>query len=54
MKVVATFPENSHPPIRYPIAATTAATADGAKYVEFVRSKASQEIFKKYGFEPVK
>jgi len=54
VKVVATFPENSHPPIRYPIAATTSATADGAKYVEFVRSKASQEIFKKHGFEPVK
>lgn len=53
VKVVGTFPENSHPPIRYPIAATTAATADGTKYVDFVRSKASQEIFKKYGFSPV-
>jgi molybdate transport system substrate-binding protein len=54
VKVVGTFPETSHPPIRYPIAATTAATAEGTKYVEFVRSKASQEIFRKYGFEPVK
>jgi molybdate transport system substrate-binding protein len=53
VKVVGTFPENSHPPIRYPIAATPAATAEGAKYVEFVRGKASQEIFRKYGFEPV-
>ena len=54
VKVVGTFPPDSHPPIRYPVAATTAATADGTKYVEFVRSKASQEIFRKYGFEPVK
>ena len=54
VKVVGTFPESSHPPIRYPVAATTAATAEGAKYVEFVRSKASQEIFRKYGFEPAR
>jgi molybdate transport system substrate-binding protein len=51
VKVVGIFPADSHPAIRYPIAATTAATADGTKYVEFVRSKASQEIFAKYGFE---
>jgi molybdate transport system substrate-binding protein len=54
VKVVGTFPENSHPPIRYPIAATAAASTDGTKYVDFVRSKASQEILRKYGFEPVK
>ena len=54
VKVVGTFPENSHPPIRYPIAATTAATADGTKYVDFVRNPVSQEIFRKYGFEPVR
>jgi molybdate transport system substrate-binding protein len=52
VKVVGTFPADSHPPIRYPIAATTAATGDGTKYVDFVRSKASQEIFRKYGFDP--
>jgi molybdate transport system substrate-binding protein len=54
VKVVGTFPENSHAPIRYPIAATTAVTAEGAKYLDFVRSSASREIFRKYGFEPVK
>ena len=54
VKVVGTFPADSHPAIRYPIAATTAGTAEGAKYVDFVRSKGSQEIFRKYGFEPVK
>ena len=54
VKVVGTFPADSHPPIRYPIAATTAATTDGTKYAEFVRSKASQDIFRKYGFGAVK
>jgi len=54
VKIVGTFPEDSHPPIRYPIAATTAASADGKNYLDFVRSRASQEIFRKYGFEPVK
>ncbi len=54
VKVVGIFPADSHPPIRYPIAATTAATADGVKFAEFVRNKESLEVFKKYGFEPVK
>ena len=54
VKVVGIFPADSHPAIRYPIAATTAATADGTQYVDFVRSKQSQAIFRKYGFEPVK
>jgi molybdate transport system substrate-binding protein len=54
VRVVGIFPADSHTPIRYPIAATTSATAEGAKYVDFVRSQASQEIFGKYGFEPVK
>ena len=54
VKVVGTFPADSHPPIRYPIAATTSATADGTKYADFVRSKASQEVFRKYGFDAVK
>ncbi len=54
VKIVGTFPANSHPPILYPIAATTAASANGAKFTDFVRSKESREIFKKYGFEPVK
>lgn len=54
VKIIGTFPENSHPPIRYPIAATASASTDGTKYVDFVRSKVSQEILKKYGFTPVK
>ena len=54
VKVVGTFPADSHAPIRYPIAVTTSATLDGGKYADFVRSTASQEIFRRYGFEPLK
>lgn len=54
VKIVGTFPADSHPPIRYPIATTTAATGDAVKYVEFVRSKESAAVFRKYGFEPLK
>jgi molybdate transport system substrate-binding protein len=54
VKIVGVFPADSHPVIRYPIAATTAVTPDGMKYVDFVRSKQSQDVFRKYGFEPVK
>ena len=32
----------------------TAATAHAAKYIDFVRSKDSAAIFRKYGFVPLK
>jgi molybdate transport system substrate-binding protein len=54
VKVVGTFPADSHPPIRYPVAATNTATSDGVRFAVFVRGAESREIFKKYGFEPVK
>jgi molybdate transport system substrate-binding protein len=53
VKVVGIFPESSHRPIRYPIAAVATASAEGTKYLQFVRSAASREIFERYGFEPV-
>jgi molybdate transport system substrate-binding protein len=53
VKVVGMFPEDSHPAIRYPISATTAATPEAARYVEFVRGRESAAIFRKYGFRPV-
>ena len=54
VKIVGTFPRDSHAPIRYPIAVTTAGSAEGAKYAEFVRSGESAEIFARYGFEVLK
>ena len=51
VKIVATFPENSHPPIVYPIALTTnAANANAAKLTAFLRSDAGRKLFESKGF----
>jgi molybdate transport system substrate-binding protein len=51
VKIVGVFPEDSHPPVTYPVAATTAGKhADTAKYLQFLRTGAAKAIFEKYGF----
>jgi molybdate transport system substrate-binding protein len=50
VKIVGAFPEGSHPPIIYPVAATTNANAETAAYLAFLRSSAAKTIFEKYGF----
>ena len=50
VKIVGTFPADSHPPIIYPVAATTTAKPEAADYLAFLRSAASKTILEKYGF----
>jgi molybdate transport system substrate-binding protein len=50
VKIVGTFPPDSHPPIIYPVAATTAAKAETTDYLAFLRSSAAKTILEKYGF----
>jgi molybdate transport system substrate-binding protein len=50
VKVVATFPEDSHDPIIYPVAATINAKPDVAPYLAFLRSADAKAIFESYGF----
>jgi molybdate transport system substrate-binding protein len=50
VKVVAVFPEDSHPPIIYPAAATTVAKPDATPYLAFLRGSAAKTIFEGYGF----
>ncbi|ASQ02763.1 molybdate ABC transporter substrate-binding protein [Sinorhizobium meliloti WSM1022] len=51
VKVVGTFPEDSHPPIIYPVAITTdSRNADAAAYLEFVRSPEAAALFQAEGF----
>jgi molybdate transport system substrate-binding protein len=50
VRIVGTFPADSHPPIIYPVAATTAAKADAAGYLAFLRSSVAKTILEKYGF----
>src|SRR6202046_1508564 len=50
VKIVGTFPADSHPPIIYPVAATTTAKTEPADYLACLRSSASKTILEKYGF----
>lgn len=50
VKLLDTFPENSHPPIRYPIAVTAKGGANARRFASFVASKPAAAIFEKYGF----
>lgn len=50
VKIVGTFPADSHPPIIYPVAATTTAKPETADYLAFLRSGAAKTILEKYGF----
>jgi molybdate transport system substrate-binding protein len=54
VKVVDVFPANSYPPITYPIALTAGAGADAARFVAFLSSREGSEIFRKYGFQPLR
>jgi molybdate transport system substrate-binding protein len=50
VKVVGTFPDDSHPPIIYPVGATVSAKPDATPYLAFLRSQAAKTIFESYGF----
>jgi len=58
VKIIGVFPESSHPPITYPVAAIAASkNASTARYLRFLQTPAAKAIFEKYGFrfliEPV-
>jgi molybdate transport system substrate-binding protein len=50
VKIVGTFPADSHPPIIYPVAATSNARPGATDYLAFLRTPAAKTIFEKYGF----
>jgi molybdate transport system substrate-binding protein len=51
VRVVDTFPESSHPPITYPVAATKVGQTAALDYLQFLRSAAASSIFTKAGFK---
>jgi molybdate transport system substrate-binding protein len=51
VKIVGTFPADSHPAIIYPVAATTTAKPEASNYLAFLRSMTAKTIFEKYGFK---
>jgi molybdate transport system substrate-binding protein len=50
VKIVGTFPADSHPAIIYPVAATATAKPDATGYLAFLKTSAAKAIFEKYGF----
>jgi molybdate transport system substrate-binding protein len=52
VRVVDVFPADSHMPIIYPAALSTAAGADAVKFLAYIRGPAGDLAFKHYGFTP--
>jgi molybdate transport system substrate-binding protein len=50
VKIIGSFPADSHAPIIYPFTATTDAKAEAADYLVFLRSSEAKAVFEKYGF----
>jgi molybdate transport system substrate-binding protein len=49
--IVATFPDDSHPPIRYPVAILTkSANPDAARFLDYLKSPTATEVFKHLGY----
>jgi molybdate transport system substrate-binding protein len=54
VRVIDTFPENTHAPITYPGATLKGAKIQSAAYLEFLGSEAAGETWKKFGFLELK
>jgi molybdate transport system substrate-binding protein len=50
VRIIGTFPADSHPPIVYPVAATVTAKPEASIYLSYLRSTAAKAIFERYGF----
>ncbi len=51
VKVIGTFPENTHPPIIYPIALTANAShPDAAAFLAYLKSARAKPVFEAQGF----
>jgi molybdate transport system substrate-binding protein len=51
VRIAGIFPEESHTPIRYPVAAVASRISpDGARFIAFLDSPTARAIFKRYGF----
>ena len=52
VRIVATFPEDSHAPIIYPAAVATEATSpDAAAFMQFLRTETAAALFERQGFK---
>jgi molybdate transport system substrate-binding protein len=51
VRIVDVFPESSHAPISYPVAATSPASNEARAFIAFLRSDAARAIFTRAGFK---
>jgi molybdate transport system substrate-binding protein len=54
VRIVDTFPRDSHAPIVYPLALTNSAKADAAKFIAYLRAPEGDAAFVHYGFKPLR
>jgi molybdate transport system substrate-binding protein len=52
--VIGTFPQDTHPPIIYPIALTRSAHPDAATFLAYVKSAKAKPLFEAQGFTVLK
>jgi molybdate transport system substrate-binding protein len=50
VKIIGVFPDDSHPPIVYPVALTINAKPEATQYLTFLRTQAAKSVFEGYGF----
>jgi molybdate transport system substrate-binding protein len=50
VKILGVFPENTHPPIIYPAAATAASKTDALAFLSFLKTPAADRVFEEKGF----
>ena len=50
VKVVGTFPANSHPPILYPVALTASARPEAREFLDYLTSAKAKPFFETEGF----
>jgi molybdate transport system substrate-binding protein len=54
VKVIGTFPPDSHPPIVYPVALTASTTNPDAKaFLDFLKSPAARPAYVRQGFSVI-
>jgi molybdate transport system substrate-binding protein len=50
VRIVDTFPANTHPPITYPAAVLNGSRSEARAFVEFLRGRGARSTWHKYGF----
>jgi molybdate transport system substrate-binding protein len=53
VRIVDTFPADTHPPIVYPAALTTSARPEAGRYLSFLSGEEARAIFARHGFTPL-